>query len=157
MYNHDHIIDTKYPIFYKMRQNIDGKIRLVSGIEIALESNQIGALNLMIQYIIEHQNNFCYFNLFNDNLLELFKKGIKLAPLLESDIFCHRFEEPDWPIVHIDNSSMIKPYNGSIFNLNGKYKAVFGEDLKKEQELEMILNNNSSFRNVKDGESQIKK
>jgi hypothetical protein len=88
-----------------MRQTIGNQIKIVSAIDVALENNQIGALSTMIDYIIENQNNFCYYNLFKDTLLSLIEKGIKVAPLLDSDIFCHSFEEADWPLIHIDNST----------------------------------------------------
>ena len=85
-------INTEYPVIYKMRQTIDNQIKIISAIDIALETNQIGGLSTMIDYIIEYQNNFCYYNLFNDNLLKLIEKGVGVAQLLDSDIFCHRFE-----------------------------------------------------------------
>jgi len=41
------------PIFYKMRHVIDDEIKNVSALDVALENNQIRALNLIIKYIIE--------------------------------------------------------------------------------------------------------
>lgn len=43
----------KNPVFYKMRHNIDGEVILLSALDVALENNQIRALNLIIQYIVE--------------------------------------------------------------------------------------------------------
>ena len=41
------------PIFYKMRHVIDDEVKNVSALDVALENNQIRALNLIIKYIIE--------------------------------------------------------------------------------------------------------
>ena len=48
-----------------------------------------------------------------------------MAPLLNSDVFCHQFECDDWPLIHTDNQYMMEPFNGSIFQLNSHYKEVF--------------------------------
>ena len=98
---------------------------ITTALDIALDSNQIRAVLLMIEYIIKYQNCHVFAFLFHDNFRTLVEKGIKLRPLLSSDIFCHRFDFEDWPLIHYDNSKMIMPYNGSIFQLRGKYKAVF--------------------------------
>lgn len=44
----------------------DGEVKLISAIEVALEANQIRALNLIIEFIIEYQNQVAYSNLFQD-------------------------------------------------------------------------------------------
>lgn len=81
----------------------------------ALESNQVIALNKMIEYIIAYQNHYCFSFLFENNLLQLLDKGIKVTSLLESNIFCYSFEIDDWPVISVDPSSIIIPYNGSKF------------------------------------------
>ena len=43
---------SKYPLFYKMQQNINGELKILTPIEIALEANQIRALNSIIEYIV---------------------------------------------------------------------------------------------------------
>ena len=42
----------QFPIFYRMRHEIDGEERIISALDIALENNQIRALNIMIKYIM---------------------------------------------------------------------------------------------------------
>lgn len=57
----------KHPIFYKMRHEFDdGSEIVLSALDIALENNQIRALNLMISYIIEYQNSFAFYFLFDN-------------------------------------------------------------------------------------------
>jgi len=58
------------------------------------------------------------------------EKGIVITGLLESDIFCHVFEVEDYPLIHTDNRIHIRPFNGSIFQLKGTYKNVFGSVIK---------------------------
>jgi len=107
--------NSDYPIFYRVRQNLDNEIRIVSAVDISLEDNQIKALNLIIKYIVEYQNDISSNCLFNLNLIQLIEKGIEVADLLHSDIFCHRFEMPEWPLIHTMDTYISKPYNGSIF------------------------------------------
>jgi hypothetical protein len=85
----------------------------------------VRACNLIIEHIVEYQNSYAFIFLFQDNLLSLLLKGIAVADLLSSDIFSHMFDADDWPLIHKDNSFEIMPYNGSIFQLRGKYKTVF--------------------------------
>jgi hypothetical protein len=66
-----------YPLFYKMQINDKkGLQTIVTPLQIALEENQILAMNEMIKYIIEHQNSFCFFNLFEDTLIEMIEMGV---------------------------------------------------------------------------------
>ena len=124
----------KYPIFYKMRHVINGREFNVSALDVALQNNQIRALNAIIAYIIEYQNSFAFYFLFDDIFLELLEKGISVNKLLESDMFCHSFEVDDYPLIHQDNNYMIKPFNGSIFQLKGTYKQVFGTAFEESEE-----------------------
>jgi hypothetical protein len=80
----------------------------------------------MIEYIVRYQNSYAFSFLFESHMHSLLEKGIKVASLLESEVFCHHFELEDWPIIHHDDSSSIMPYNGSKFSLEGKYEKVFG-------------------------------
>ena len=87
---HEALFDNKYPIFYKMKKNDETVDRFAShgsAIDIALEHNQIVGLNLMIKYITTHQNNLASSFLFENNLLELLKRGIHVRQLLQSNIF----------------------------------------------------------------------
>jgi len=133
------------PIFYKMRHVLEDGTYYVSALNVALENNQIRALNLIINYIVEHQNNYAFFFLFDDIFLELMKQGISVTRLLESDILTHEFDVEEYPAIHQDNSYLIKPYNGSIFQLKGTYSQVFtnfansgGEDEDKEKKFYKI-------------------
>jgi hypothetical protein len=109
------LFNTSVPIFYKMRHVINGETHLVSALDVALENNQIRALNLIIKYIVKYQNSFAFHFLFDDIFLDLMDKGIVVAPLLESDIFRHTFEAEDYPLIHTNNEKQLMPYNGSIF------------------------------------------
>jgi len=64
----------------------------------------VKSINLIIDYCINYQNSYAFAFLFESSLIKLIEKGIKVAPLLESDIFCHTFEADDWPLIHTDNS-----------------------------------------------------
>ena len=77
------------PVFYRLKQKIGNQIQFKSAIDIALENNQVTACNLIIDYIVTYQNNFCFTFLFQENFLDLVKKGISVHCLLNSDIFCH--------------------------------------------------------------------
>jgi hypothetical protein len=77
------------PIFYRLRQKVLDTVSYVSAIDIALEYNQIRALNLIIKYIVEHQNSYAFSFLFKDNFIELMEKGILVSELLDSNIFNH--------------------------------------------------------------------
>ena len=68
----DERISQNYPLFYQMRRNGD----ITTPIKVALESNQIIALNKMIEYIVKYQNFYCFSFLFELELNELIKKGI---------------------------------------------------------------------------------
>lgn len=56
--------DPRCPLFYKMQQNLDGKVHVLTPIKIALENNQIRALNSIIEYIVKHQNHYAFSFLF---------------------------------------------------------------------------------------------
>lgn len=109
-----------------MQNQHKDKKRIINPIQIAYENNQIVALNDMIEFIVQNQNNFCFSFLFEDVLVNLVNKGIKVKNLLESDIFCHHFELDDWPVIHYNSDSLIVPFNGSKFQLKGSYNKVFG-------------------------------
>lgn len=117
----------KNPVFYKMRYHVNGEARLLSALDVALEYNQVRAINLIIDYMVKFQNSFAYNFIFQDIFLKLLKKGISVGPLLQSKIFCYQFDVEQWPVVHPSNSYQIKPYNGSIFQLKYQYKNLFPE------------------------------
>jgi len=43
-----------FPLFYKMQQNNQGETNILTPIGLALENNQIIALNRMIEYIVRY-------------------------------------------------------------------------------------------------------
>lgn len=86
-----------------MRNLIDGEVKKQLAIQIALEANQVKSINLIIDYCVQYQNHYAFAFLFEGSLIKLIEKGIRVAPLLESDIFCHVFEADDWPLIHQNN------------------------------------------------------
>jgi hypothetical protein len=101
-------------------------MKIVTAIEIALENNQVRALNKIIEFIVKCQNSYFFSFLFEDNAIDLLEKGIIMKPLFESNIFHPTFEFEHWPVIHKDPNDYIMPYNGSKFHLKDKYKTVFG-------------------------------
>ena len=79
----------------------------------------------MLRHIIKYQNNYISANLFKGNLIKLLNKSICLRALLCSDIFTYKIEFEAWPSSHTDNKTIIKPYNGSIFEVRNYYNEVF--------------------------------
>ena len=53
----------------------------------ALKSNQVRAVDKMIEYVVKYQNNYTSSYLFLKNLPKLIAKDIKISNLLSSDIF----------------------------------------------------------------------
>lgn len=84
----------------------------------------------MIDYISKYQNTFVSSYLFRQNLPIMMEKGISVEKLVcdESSIFKIQFDFDDWPANHIDDSSLIRPYNGSYFYVRDHYKDCFPEE-----------------------------
>lgn len=80
----------EFPIFYKGSDKY-------SAIDVALERNQIRSVNMMVKYIVKHQNTHVYFNLFQDNFVQMAQKGVILRPLIESEVFNYQFDFDQWP------------------------------------------------------------
>jgi hypothetical protein len=77
--------------------------------------------------------------LFEKNFLLLLEKGIVMKDLLASSIFSYQFsfDDAEWPQTHTNCKKMIRPYNGSIFEIRRNYSEVFDElakDLKHQVE-----------------------
>jgi hypothetical protein len=102
-----------------------------SAIDTAFENNQIRGIGLMIQHIIKYQNNFVSSYLFKNNLLKLMARGIELCALLQSNVFVYKFEFEGWPSAHSNVDKIMKPYNGSIFEIRYRYDQVFPELLNE--------------------------
>jgi len=52
--NIDETNKPKYPLFYQMQQNSHGELKFLNSIEIALEENQIHALNEIINHCVKY-------------------------------------------------------------------------------------------------------
>ena len=48
--------------------------------------------------------------------------GIDLSKLVNSQIFCYNIEFDNWPAVHSDPKTYVRPYDGNILDLRYKYK-----------------------------------
>ena len=92
-----------------------------------MKNNQIRAVGLIIDHIVNHQNHFVSGYMFRDNLLKLLERGIDINRLLASQVFVWEFEFEEWPQVHTDKERMTRPYNGSMFDLRRGYKDIFPE------------------------------
>jgi hypothetical protein len=66
----------------------------------------------------------------------IFEKGIKVCNILESDVFKLRIASPNWPDVHTNDEMCLRPYNGSLFEVQNEYKNIF-----KEAEFDKVDNN----------------
>ena len=71
----------------------------------------------------------------------LLEKAIQVNELLASDVFSFKFDYDEWPSSHTNKEKVLRPYNGSIFNIRKHYDKVFYEpefksleDLKSDQE-----------------------
>lgn len=111
-----------FPVFYR---NKDGS----SAIDEALANNQLRTVGLMIDYIIEFQNNHCYASLFENNLVELINKGVKMEKLFNSKVFQFQFDYDEWPSQNSNIDRQLAPYNESFFKIRYKYGSVYPKQL----------------------------
>ena len=63
-----------------------------------------------------------------------------MADLLNSNIFCFSFDYDEWPTIHTVDKELMRPYNGSIFELRSKYHEIFKdvEDKREEKDIEDV-------------------
>ena len=108
----------KHPLFFK---NQDQK----SAVDVTLENNQIRSVNSMVSYIIKYQNSFVYSHLFRYLVIDMFKKGAEMTPLLESEIFNYTFDFDEWPATNSDPNKQMVPYTKSLFRIRNSYKELF--------------------------------
>ena len=95
----DHF-DPDAPIFYRIKNNDvvrERNLCHLSAIDIALENNQIIALNLITNYMATYQDRYFYAVLFRDNFTNLLRSGISLKNFLDSDLVLHKFSFEEWP------------------------------------------------------------
>ena len=126
------MFQSEYPLFYRTKHH-STKSYSESAIDTAIQNNQIRAVKQIIDYIIKHQNNYVYSYLFENNLVSIIEKGIEITDLLNSDVFCHRFDYQEWPAMHLNDKYKIDKYNDSMFKLRGNYQTVFPEISKEKQ------------------------
>lgn len=120
-----------FPIFYKNRiQKTNNRDRYFyrSAVDGALRNNQVRAVGYIIDHIVKHQNHHVSSFLFQKNFPDLLDKGLDVAGLLRSNIFCFTFDYDEWPSTHTDHQPYSRPYNGSVFDLRHSYRTVFHED-----------------------------
>lgn len=115
---------SEFPVFYTNRHQKNHKLKQ-NAIDVAIQNNQIRAVNLIIDHIIKYQNNFVSSYLFEENLIDIMNRGISVVDLMKSNVFSFKFEYEEWPQVHTDLTKIINPYNGSIFSLREKYGEIF--------------------------------
>lgn len=78
--------------------------------------------------MVLHQNTFAPSSyLFRTCFLQLIEKGVELRKVLNSEIFCFKFDYDEWPSTHVDKNKYLKPFNGSIFEMRNEYKNIFPE------------------------------
>lgn len=87
----------------------------------------------MIDYITKFQNNFQSSYLLQRTLPKLLEMGIPIRKILESNVFSVNIDFDQWPGSHENDKYLIKPYNGSFFDLRHNYREIFPE-LCKEQD-----------------------
>lgn len=137
----DDYFTAEFPIFYKNKiqkgssmayddpryNSTNNQYFYRSAIDNALRNNQVRAVSYIINYIVKYQNNFSSSFLFLKNMAMIFDKGIKVCSLLESNVFKLQVASPNWPDVHTNDKLCLRPYNGSIFDIQNHYKAIFKE------------------------------
>lgn len=78
----------EFPIFYKNKiqkgKITDGKYYYQNAIQNALKNNQVGACQIIIEYVVKYQNNYSSSYLFTKILPTLQEKGIEISNLLKS-------------------------------------------------------------------------
>jgi len=127
---HSKFFSSEFPIFYRNKMPKQGKPNEYfyrSAIDSSLKNNQVGAVSLIIEYIIKYQNNYVSSYLFLSILPDIIQKGILVADLLNSNVFSKTFDFDEWPGTHTDSTTYLRPFNDSIFNLRDSFPIVFHE------------------------------
>ena len=120
----------KYPLIYKnkiVKKNNPNKFFYRSSIDNALQNNQMRAIDAIIKYICEYQNNFISSFLFEHNFQKLIEKGVEVHSLLDdsSMIFRYTFDYDQWISNHTNDGEYYRAYNGSLFELRNEYSKIF--------------------------------
>jgi hypothetical protein len=124
--------DHTYPIFFKEKPKDlkDSSEKTRTAIDIALEHNQIQAVDFMISYIVQYQSHYSHSYIFQENFTDLLEHGIKVDELLKSDIFYPKieFSDKEWPQVHTNSDTMIMAFNPptkNLFQIRNAYPIIF--------------------------------
>jgi hypothetical protein len=85
------------------------------------------AIDAIINYIVQYQNNFISSFLFEHNFQKLIEKGVEVHTLLgdESQIFRYTFDYDQWISNHTNDKEYYRAYNGSLFDLRNEYNSIF--------------------------------
>lgn len=70
-----------HPLFYQMQHTVKKEMIPMTAIQIAVEDNQIVALNKIIDFIVKYQNSYAFSFLFEKHMIQLIEKGIKVTSL----------------------------------------------------------------------------
>jgi hypothetical protein len=116
-----------FPLFYMDRTK-------KSAIDVAMDNNLFVSAQTIIDYVVKHQNNFVFNNLFKDNLINMLFRGVHVEPLLESQILNFDFEYDQWANSSCEYDKVMAPYNLSILKLRFQYPSVFRVQWLEEQE-----------------------
>ena len=54
-------------------------------------------------------------------------KGVQVNQLFSGNIFTMEFEFDEWPSSHTDLRKLVRPFNGSIFDIRNQYRKIFGD------------------------------
>ena len=57
----------------------------------------------------------------------LITKGVDITGLLKGKIFCFNFDYDEWPSTHSSEDYLMRPFNGSLFDLRTSYSHIFSE------------------------------
>lgn len=83
-----------FPIIYKNQicKKSGRGFYYLSALDIALKTNQVKAVTILIDYIVKYQNNVVSSFLFNRLMIPLIEKGIPIVDILESRIYLVEFD-----------------------------------------------------------------
>lgn len=135
--DHSAYFSSEFPIFYKNKIPKPSNPKTYfyrSAIDSSLKNNQVGAVGLMIDYIVKYQNNYVSSYLFLKNIPTIMEKGIPISELFRSDIFVMKIDFDEWPATHTVQEKFLRPYSGTIYDLRNEYSNIFHE--KKFQPIE---------------------
>jgi hypothetical protein len=106
----------EFPIFYRNKISKGKDLYYYrSAIDRSLKCNQVRAVSLILEYVVNYQNNYVSSYMFMKNLPILLDKGISVSALLDCNVFSLKFDYDEWPGAHTNDETILRPYNESIF------------------------------------------